>query len=143
MILIFGFVVSAINFVLTLANNLIGKNFSLILGSKRHRQGKATMMGVRLQLGEVTALGLEILVISDILETLDFPIHEYSFSLLGKIGAVALFRTILAIVLGMEISEIKHEMNEREFGRSSHSFDPYNIDVGRLKAGRASHRGMF
>ena len=34
--------------------------------------------------GEITAFGLEVLVVSDILETIEKDVEEYSFPLLGK-----------------------------------------------------------
>ena len=45
------------------------------------------MSGVRLQLGELTTLGLELLVVADIMETLTkLETEEYSWDALGKIG---------------------------------------------------------
>jgi uncharacterized membrane protein len=73
---------------------------------------------VRLQLGEVTALGLEILVVSDIMETLTkLDTNEYSFRSLGKIGSVALFRTILAYALGREVKEIQKDVIAESKGK--------------------------
>ena len=65
-------------------------------------------------MGEITALGLEILVVSDVLETLTKNVDEYSFETLAKIGAVAMFRTILAYMLGRETREIEEQLEKDE-----------------------------
>lgn len=64
---------------------------------------------VRLKMGNSIALGLELLVATDVLETLTRETHEYSYELLGKIGAVAAFRTMLAFFLSREVTELREE----------------------------------
>lgn len=85
----------------------------MLLTASEGKKKKATFNRVRLQLGEITALGLEILVVSDIMETLTkLDTNDFTFRALGKIGAVAFFRTILAYTLGYEVKEIQREIHQ-------------------------------
>jgi len=54
----------------------------ILLGGLKKRE--ATFGGVRKQLGEATALGLEILVVADIMESLSRHIDSFSWDMLGK-----------------------------------------------------------
>jgi uncharacterized membrane protein len=93
--------------------------------TKRGRTNNVKQM--RLELGNLTALGLELLVISDLLETLTLSdISEYSFELLGKICIVALFRTFLAYCLSREIKEVKDEILE-EAGEDDEAGDDHDL----------------
>ena len=74
--------------------------------------GIASVDKVRKQLGETTALGLEVLVVSDVLETLLKPAEDYTYEQLGKLAAIAAFRTILAYCLAKEVQEISEELKE-------------------------------
>ena len=96
--------------------------FTLLTHKKK---GIPSFHHVRIEMGNLIALGLELLVATDVLETLTkvlqrfifniFQVsllnalqpsqetHEYSFELLGKIGAVAAFRTALAFFLAREV----------------------------------------
>ena len=57
-------------------------------------------------------------VVSDILESLTkLESSDFSFETLGKIGALALFRTALAYALGYEVKELQKEILEREDGK--------------------------
>ena len=67
---------------------------------------------VRQQLGEITALGLEILVVADVMETLLMDVEDFTFQNLGKIGAIALFRTVLAYALSREVKEIEEKQHK-------------------------------
>ena len=118
-ILIAGAALAIVNGFLGALNALFGLNIALVFNTvdKRDvskRSTRATLSKVRLQLGEITAFGLEILVVSDILETLNEPIQAFSFSLLGKIAAIASFRTFLAFVLSQETEEIRREISHQE-----------------------------
>jgi len=116
-ILVFGVALAILNGFLGAINTLFGLRLPLIFDTvekSRGRGTRATLNKARLQLGEITAFGLEILVVSDILETLDSPIHDYTYSLLGKIAAIASFRTFLAFVLSKEIEEIRHVIMAQE-----------------------------
>lgn len=83
--------------------------------SKKAGHNKASFSRVRLQLGEITALGLEILVVADVMETLnELETKNFSLETLAKIGAVALLRTLLAYALGSEVKEIQKEISREE-----------------------------
>jgi uncharacterized membrane protein len=72
----------------------------------------ATLSRTRIEMGNMFAVGLELLVAMDVLETLTAETHHFSFETLGKLGAVAAFRTALAFFLAREVNELKHEMHE-------------------------------
>lgn len=113
LIMIAGVAIALVNTCLAVYNDLSDSRVSMLLagGKKKH---PATMARVRLQLGMITALGLEVLVVSDVLETVVKSAEEYSFETLGKIAAIACCRTFLALMLGREVKEIKEEVEEEE-----------------------------
>ena len=85
-----------------------------IVSILRHKKGGLpSFHHLRIEMGNIIALGLELLVATDVLETLTKETHEFSFELLGKIGAVAAFRTALAFFLAREVSELEHEEKEK------------------------------
>lgn len=124
-VLVFGVSLSLINLFLTLLNTFLGCELRMLLGIGGKDRGKATFGRVRLQLGEVTALALEILVVSDVLETLTKGTDDFSWETLGKIGAVAILRTMLAYFLGKEVrelgEEVSEELKEESRGKTSKS----------------------
>ena len=83
---------------------------------------EATFGRVRQQLGEITALGLEILVVADILESLTKDVSDFSWNSLGKMAAMAVFRTSLAMALAKEVSEIKEENLQMEERKSKKTY---------------------
>lgn len=119
LILVKAVVLALINILSTFLNAIFGMELSMFsavtYGSNRHsRKAVATFGRVRQQLGEITALGLEVLVVADILETLTKSAHEYSWDALGKIIVIACFRSLLAIMLGREIKEIDEKIEEMD-----------------------------
>ena len=88
------------------------QNTCLFLYGLGITDGVASVDKVRKQLGETTALGLEVLVVSDVLETLLKPAEDYTFEQLGKLAAIATFRTVLAYFLSKEVKEISEELAE-------------------------------
>lgn len=90
LILVIAVLVGLINILLTFINTITNLELSMILStlSYGHKPSKskkvATFGRVRQQMGEITALGLEVLVISDILETLTKPVNQFSWDDLGK-----------------------------------------------------------
>lgn len=112
LVLVFGAVLTCINLCLTITNSLIGEdrfNHFLPLCCS----GPATVTKVRLQLSQMIALGLEILLIGDIIETLVKSTQSYSFENLSKLAIVAAIRTALSFFLGLETKEIL-ELNEED-----------------------------
>ena len=115
LLLILSVAVSVLNVLLSFCNNSILKTKFRMVFAFGHEQNKtATLARARVQLGGLAALGLEVLVIADVLETLTKPIHEFSYDVLGKIGCVAAFRTVLAYFLGKETKELSLEIEEEE-----------------------------
>lgn len=101
-------VLTAINLVLTIINALNEKPifdqfmpFDFDIGA-----GPATITRVRLQLAQMLALGLEILLIGDVLETLTQSTQDYTFESLYKLALVGAIRTILSYFLGLETESI-------------------------------------
>jgi uncharacterized membrane protein len=88
--------------------------FRFVWVALRHRgQGSAAkVVGVRLDLGRVLALGLEFQLASDLLRTAIAP----SFREIGQLAAVAAIRTALNFFLRREIPE---EREELERGRGA------------------------
>ena len=110
LILVAGVAIAVINMALVLLNQTLGLSLPMIL--YKAQNNRATLGKVRLHLGEVTALGLEVLVVSDILETLTkLSTEDYTWDALGKISAVAALRTVLAYMLGREVKEIEEKLH--------------------------------
>ena len=98
---------TAINFVFTIINAFNEKGlidqfmpFDFDIGA-----GPATITRIRLQLAQMLALGLEILLIGDVLETLTQSTQDYSFESLYKLALVGAIRTFLSYFLGLETEE--------------------------------------
>ena len=113
LILIVGVLIASINIIFAVFNDVLGTKYYMVmpLGSKRIL---ASFQQVRFQLGMITALGLEVLVVADVLETVVKSAEDYTFEIIGKIAAIAMFRTVLAFMLGREVKEIKDEIEEME-----------------------------
>lgn len=109
-----GVVLSMLNLATAVYNLAFGAEIKMIGISDFENLQKASFMRVRLQLGAFTALGLEILVVADVLETLTKHVEEMSYESLGKLCAIAAFRTVLAYFLGLEIKEVMEIIEEEE-----------------------------
>ena len=104
-----------LNIVISGINSIRGSEYPMVFpfSFAKGRVKKATMAQVRMQLGDFTALGLEILVVADVLETLLKDTHEFSYEELGKIAAIALCRTLLAWALSKELEEVESRIKEK------------------------------
>lgn len=119
-ILILGAIFGFVNCIYTFYNiafegnaQMMGRfTFSRRLSVSGLKGNTATLGRVRLQIGDYTALGLEVLVIADVLETLTKGTTTYTFEELGKLFAVATFRTLLAYFLGKEVDEARYRLDE-------------------------------
>ena len=109
-----GVLISMLNLMTAVYNLAFGAEIKMIGISDYENLQKASFMRVRLQLGAFTALGLEILVVADVLETLTKHVEEMSYQSLGKLCAIAAFRTVLAYFLGLEIKEVMEIIEEEE-----------------------------
>jgi len=68
--------------------------------------GPATLTRVRLQLAQLISLGLGVLLVADILETLVKTAAAYDVENLYKLATIAAIRTGLSYFLGLETEEI-------------------------------------
>lgn len=107
-VLVFAAILTFINMILVYCNAFSQKSvfkqfmaFDRAIGS-----GTATITRVRLQLAQLLALGLQILLCGDIVETLVKSTKEYSFESLYKLALVSAIRTGLSYFLGLETEEI-------------------------------------
>lgn len=117
-VLFWGVILAAVNGGIVVINSVFEKEIPIVMGlsnfSTRNTKKVATMGQVRDQLGEITAFGLEILVVGDILETLAESTTDQSWNALGKLAVVAAFRTALAYCLSKEVDEIEEKIHREE-----------------------------
>jgi len=106
-------IVSTVLGIFSVVFSFINKSVPGLKLKSAYCSGKiATLSRTRIEMGNMFAVGLELLVATDVLETLTAETHHFSFETLGKLGAVAAFRTALAFFLAREVNELKHEMHE-------------------------------
>jgi len=72
-----------------------------------HSTDKASILKIRLMLGEQTALALALLVAADVLDTVIKPSHAYEMNDVIKMGFLTVLRTGLAYFLAREIKELE------------------------------------
>lgn len=84
----------------------------------------ASMRNARIQMGHMIATGLELLVATDVLETLSKEVNEFTYDLLGKLLGLAAFRTALAYCLSREVAELQHEDELDHADRDTHTHGP-------------------
>jgi uncharacterized membrane protein len=72
-----------------------------------HSNGKATILRIRLMLGEQTALALALLVAADVLDTVMKPSHAFEMNDVIKMGFLTVLRTGVAYFLAREIKELE------------------------------------
>ena len=72
-----------------------------------HSTDKASILRIRLMLGEQTALALALLVAADVLDTVIKPSHAYEMNDVIKMGFLTVLRTGLAYFLAREIKELE------------------------------------
>jgi len=111
LILLFGVLVAAVNIAVSRINSGFGTKVPLIKTGFHFTHSVASFYFLRKQLGEITALGLEVLVVADVLETLTKEAGSYSWDDLGKLIVISLVRTLLAFMLGRELNEIDEKMH--------------------------------
>ena len=117
LVLLGGIIISTLNIIIVIYNSIFYKRIPFLVGLSYNsvvRQQVATFGRVRKQLGEITALGLEILVVADIMESLCKSVEDFSWNTLGKMAAIAIFRAALAFALGREIHEINEKIHEEK-----------------------------
>jgi uncharacterized membrane protein len=112
--LVIGIIFSLINLGLAIMNLTMKQSFTMLGTSEYECLQKATFQRARLQLGVFTAVSLTVLVAADVLETLIHGAHELTYDVIGKMAAIAAFRTVLAYFLGKEIKEIEEEIEHED-----------------------------
>lgn len=112
--LVVSAVLGSANVVISLLNHVTGSKIKSLLPSCVPGARVATLAHTRIEIGSLFAIGLELLVVTDVLETLTKPMNEFSYDLLGKIGAVAIGRLVLAYFLGKEMDSLRKEVVEEE-----------------------------
>lgn len=107
-VLLFAAILTLVNLTLVYCNAFLQRGaFKQFMAFDRAvGNGPATVSRVRLQLAQLLALGLQILLCSDILETLVKSTKEYTFDSLYKLALVSAIRTGLSYFLGLETEEI-------------------------------------
>jgi len=85
------------------------------------KKGGMSMDENRVQLGNTIAFSLELLITSDVIETLTKNTHDISMEMLYKIGLIVIIRTVLSYFLGKELEEIEHHMDHH-----AHAHAPEN-----------------
>ena len=111
LILLAGVLIAAFNIAVSRINAGFGTKVALIKTGFHFKHSIASFYFIRKQLGEITALGLEVLVVADVLETLTKEAGSYSWDDLGKLIVISLVRTLLAFMLGRELNEIDEKMH--------------------------------
>ena len=71
-----------------------------------HATRKATILRIRLMLGEQTALALALLVAADVLDTVMKPSHAFEINDVIKMGFLTVLRTGVAYFLAREIKMV-------------------------------------
>ena len=107
-LLVFAAILGIANIFLSILNHVTGSRYRSLFPTMVDK-GHATLAHTRIEMGSLFALGLELLVVTDVLETLTKDLHEFTYDLLGKIGTVALCRLVLAYFLGREMNELRKE----------------------------------
>ena len=102
LILIIAVLLGLINILFTFINTVTNLELHMVstlsYGSKPSKSKKIATFGrVRQQLGEITALGLEVLVISDVLESLTKPVNQFSWDDLGTLITHCVISIIILI----------------------------------------------
>jgi uncharacterized membrane protein len=141
MICVVGVFMSLLNLAMAVWNLIFGTKYRMLGTSDYECMQKATFGRVRVQLGGFTALGLEVLVVADVLESLSRNIEQQTFETLGKMCAIAAFRTALSYFLGREIKEVMEVVEEEEELVRRHSQPDLNWDADSVAVPSATAAG--
>lgn len=97
--------------------------FHVTINSLLHLFGAKEFMSMdenRISLGNTIAFSLELLITSDVIETLTKATEEISMEVLYKIGLIVIIRTVLSYFLGKELEELEHHKHEHEEKKKQH-----------------------
>lgn len=106
-LVILSVLLAGINIIIVAINGLTGREPGLRMINPLHHGGHrvATLVNIRLDLGELSALGLSMLVAADVVETVLKPTHAYEMNVVIKMGFITVLRTGLAYFLARELKE--------------------------------------
>eukprot|EP01036_Dinobryon_divergens_P035712 gene35712-46328_t len=124
---------AGINLFIVAVNSMTGSDYLLIDPLRATR--KATILRIRLMLGEQTALALALLVAADVLDTVMKPSHAFEMNDVIKMGFLTVLRTGVAYFLAREIKEL-----EMGGGHSSHVSMDNLVDSDSMYRRRGQHR---
>jgi uncharacterized membrane protein len=131
-VLLFGVVISFINFFLLLVQYMTGYSFYIVFAITQKQRSVLTLDRIKLELARMIGFSLLLLVAADVLETLLKPGHAYEMDELYKMISIGGIRTTLAYFLGKETEEILHHIaahsGHEEHSPSSSSSAHYNGD---------------
>mmetsp|Transcript_25658 Transcript_25658/g.35286 ORF Transcript_25658/g.35286 Transcript_25658/m.35286 type:complete len:363 (-) Transcript_25658:839-1927(-) len=96
---------AGVNLIIVGINSMTGSQYGMF--NPLHSTDKATILKIRLMLGEQTALALALLVAADVLDTVIKPSHAYEMNDVIKMGFLTVLRTGLAYFLAREIKELE------------------------------------
>jgi len=119
---VFGAFFATVNIARYIFNRVAGTQLRTLFPfhSQRNEPGyrePVKLVHIRLQLGSFCRMGLELLVVADVLETILKPLSAYTIEELAKIAIIVSVRTGLAWFLGNEVKEVEEEM-ETEYGKN-------------------------
>jgi len=119
---VFGAFFATVNIARYIFNRVAGTQLRTLFPfhSQRNEPGyrePVKLVHIRLQLGSFCRMGLELLVVADVLETILKPLSAYTIEELAKIAIIVSVRTGLAWFLGNEVKEVEAEM-ETEYGKN-------------------------
>ena len=104
LIIIVGVMVAILNFFLFVLNISFGTRFTMVLPHAPDLLGQEAKLDfIRVQLATFTLFGLEVLVSSDILDTLTMSPTHAPMDMLLKLGIIIALRTILSYFLAKEM----------------------------------------
>lgn len=86
----------------------VGSVRSLWLFLKKPIVKNILLSDIRIDLGHYLALGLELLIAKDVIETLAEPTWEH----LGKLATIIALRSALTMFLAHEVKEVREELEE-------------------------------
>lgn len=115
-ILVLGVFLTVANTMLFFFNRATGSRFPTLLDfmPKALKRRPVQLTRVKLQLGYTTSVGLQLLVVADVLDTLVKPAFSYTLTELAKLAMIAGIRTVLAVFLAAEVREAEEELENQD-----------------------------
>lgn len=104
-LVILSVLLAGINIGIVAVNACTGRELRMINPLHHGQHRVATVVAIRLALGELTALALAILVAADVVDTCLQPTHAFDMAVVAKMGFITVLRTGLAYFLAKELKE--------------------------------------